>query len=150
MLVSRPHSLFSTRIKHFCLLDSLIIHPSPFLEVHRLPSGQILPPANQVCQPKIMLGFGPFKTKGLIWQFSILCPRESLRTNGRDKETTTDMFQELTRCYLELFAGFHSRASFWASAICAGVIFSARLSRNFLASFSPFAIARVNHICAWT
>jgi len=44
--------------------------------------------------------------------------------------------------------GFHSRASFCASTICAGVILAATLSR-FLAAFAlPLAAARLNHTWA--
>jgi len=44
----------------------------------------------------------------------------------------------------------HVRASFFASAICAGVIFSATRSRFARAGFSPREAARANHLCAAT
>ena len=46
--------------------------------------------------------------------------------------------------------GFHSRASFWASAIWAGVILPATRSRLLMASLSPATAARFHHLCAWT
>ena len=46
--------------------------------------------------------------------------------------------------------GFHSRASFCASAICAGVILAATLSRFLTAAASPLAATRLNHMCACT
>jgi hypothetical protein len=42
--------------------------------------------------------------------------------------------------------GFHSRASFCASAICAGVISFEKISRLFAAAASPFAAAIFDHI----
>jgi hypothetical protein len=45
--------------------------------------------------------------------------------------------------------GLHWRASFCASAICAGVIFAATISRAFAASFSPLT-AKLSHMCART
>jgi hypothetical protein len=48
------------------------------------------------------------------------------------------------------YFGFHSRASFSASAICAGVIFAATISRRITASVSPLAAAKLNHMCAVT
>jgi hypothetical protein len=46
--------------------------------------------------------------------------------------------------------GFHSRASFCASAICAGIILAAVLSRNSIASFAPAAAAKFAHLWALT
>ena len=48
------------------------------------------------------------------------------------------------------YLGFHSRASFCASAICAGVILAAIWSRLLMASASPLAAARLHHMCACT
>ena len=48
------------------------------------------------------------------------------------------------------YFGFHSRASFCASAICAGVILAATLSRCLTASASPLAATRLNHMYACT
>ncbi len=44
--------------------------------------------------------------------------------------------------------GFHSRAIFCASAICAGVILAATKSRLLMASASPLTAARFHHMCA--
>jgi hypothetical protein len=46
--------------------------------------------------------------------------------------------------------GFHSRASFCASAICAGVMRWATRSRLVAASLTPCAADKFNHICART
>ena len=48
------------------------------------------------------------------------------------------------------FVGFHSRASRCASAICAGVILAATLSRFFAATPAPCAAAKLYHIWART
>jgi hypothetical protein len=46
------------------------------------------------------------------------------------------------------YFGFHSRASFWASAICAGVNCAATISRAFIAFLFLLPAAKLNHICA--
>lgn len=46
--------------------------------------------------------------------------------------------------------GFHSRARFCASAICARVIFAASASRLARADTSPAVAARLYHLCAST
>jgi hypothetical protein len=46
--------------------------------------------------------------------------------------------------------GFHSRASFCASAICAGVMRSAMLSLYFIAKLLPRAADKLSHLCART
>ena len=48
------------------------------------------------------------------------------------------------------YLGFHSRASFWASASCAGVICRATISLFLTASLNPLAAAKLNHMCAVT
>ena len=48
------------------------------------------------------------------------------------------------------FVGFPSRVSFCASAICAGVMSVAIISRFFVATWSPAAAARLNHMYDWT
>jgi len=46
--------------------------------------------------------------------------------------------------------GFHSRASFCASAICTGVMRSAMLSLYFIAKLLPRAADKLSHLCART
>ncbi len=63
----------------------------------------------------------------------------------------------MTRAALEnglkahfFFFAKNSLASRWASAICGEVIVSTTLSLAWAAPFSPFAEARLNHMCART
>jgi hypothetical protein len=46
------------------------------------------------------------------------------------------------------YFGFHSRASFCASATCAGVNCAATISRAFTAFLFLLAAAKLNHMCA--
>jgi hypothetical protein len=46
--------------------------------------------------------------------------------------------------------GFHSRASFCASAICAGVMRRAAMSRFSAVGCTPCAAAKLSHMCART
>ena len=80
-----------------------------------------------------------------LWLEADIHPHSDLRPLYPRKQTSR------TRPY---FFGFHSRASFWASDIWAGVIFSATRSRLKTASSrtlpgGDLEAARLYHIWAW-
>ena len=75
-------------------------------------------------------------------------PRACACLSNSDARRSAMMFKRTYRgaCLI----GFHSRASFCASAICAGVMFPAALSRSFTASWLPCAADKLNHMWALT
>jgi hypothetical protein len=69
--------------------------------------------------------------------------------NGRGCQSCAERaVSRRTRTSTVAYFGFHSRASFWASAICAGVNCAATIPRAFTAFLFLLAAAKLNHMCA--